>query len=224
MLYHQNSLAQVNAGFSRLRASNTFSPCTRPLFCFQNPISAVSRKYQPMATMPLRAGGVPVSMTAWLVQVTAGNGSRRRALHPSRRKAAMRGVWGPIREGVRPTTFRTAVSCIRIHSAFPRQPRGVRVRCIVEDEAQFAGYAPGQARIVGGAMGFGKHAPGVSLHLEMTAEIPGQCVAVGFEHFPAGGGDRRVLQHAGGVDGQVEMHAPGMGPYIETGRSRTRPG
>ena len=52
MLYHQNRLAQVNAGSRRLAVSHTFSACTKRFDWRHNQISERSRKYQPLATIP----------------------------------------------------------------------------------------------------------------------------------------------------------------------------
>ena len=52
MLYHQNSLAQVNARSRCLAASQIFSPATSGFDCRQSQTSARSRKYQPLATQP----------------------------------------------------------------------------------------------------------------------------------------------------------------------------
>jgi hypothetical protein len=52
MLYHQNSLAQRNAGSRFLAASQIFSPATSAFDWRQNQISESSRKYQPLPTTP----------------------------------------------------------------------------------------------------------------------------------------------------------------------------
>ena len=72
MLYHQNNLAQVKPGTSRRSFSQSFSPWTRWLLCFQNLTSAFSRSYQPFPTIPCLAGDVPVMIDDCAVQVTAG--------------------------------------------------------------------------------------------------------------------------------------------------------
>ena len=72
MLYHQNSLAQVNAGSRRFAASQTFSPPTRWLDWRQSQISDRSRKYQPLPTMPCSRGSAPVTKVDCTVVVTAG--------------------------------------------------------------------------------------------------------------------------------------------------------
>src|SRR5690606_5970476 len=72
MLYHQNILAQVNAGSRRLAASHSFSPCTSRFDWRHSQISLRSRKYQPLATMPCSRGSVPVTKVDWTVVVTAG--------------------------------------------------------------------------------------------------------------------------------------------------------
>ena len=73
MLYHQKSFAQVKPGISRRSLSHSFSPRTRWLLCFQKRTSALSRSYQPFATIPCAAGEVPVTIDDCAVQVTAGN-------------------------------------------------------------------------------------------------------------------------------------------------------
>src|SRR5262245_49819989 len=72
MLYHQNRLAQVNAGSRSRPSSQTFLASTRRFDWRQNQISLKSRKYQPLATMPCSAGSLPVSSVACTEQVTAG--------------------------------------------------------------------------------------------------------------------------------------------------------
>ena len=60
MLYHQNSLAQVRPGSLRRSRSQIFGASTRLSGCFQKWTSERRRWYQPLATMPCRAGGRPV--------------------------------------------------------------------------------------------------------------------------------------------------------------------
>ena len=52
MANHQNRFAQVNAGSTARAASHTFGACTRWFDWRQNRISAASRSYQPLPTMP----------------------------------------------------------------------------------------------------------------------------------------------------------------------------
>src|SRR5688500_3253864 len=72
MLYHQNILAQVKLGSRFLPASQIFSPLTRWFDCRHSQTSAVSRKYQPLATAPCPLGGRPVVKVDCTEQVTAG--------------------------------------------------------------------------------------------------------------------------------------------------------
>src|SRR6476619_5413241 len=72
MLYHQKSLAHVNAGSSRFAASHSFSRWIRWFDWRHSHTSARSRKYQPLATMPCSRGSVPVTNVDCTVVVTAG--------------------------------------------------------------------------------------------------------------------------------------------------------
>src|SRR6516225_1968748 len=72
--------------------------------CCQNLTSPVSRKSQPLPTMPCLLGGLPVSMLAWAVQVTAGITSRRLTHQPDWESWFNRGAKGSSRE-VRPTAL-----------------------------------------------------------------------------------------------------------------------
>src|SRR5438132_11648362 len=71
MLYHQKSFAQVKPGDWRRAASQTVSPATRRFDCRQSQISARSRKYQPLQTMPCCRGSDAVSLLASGMQGTA---------------------------------------------------------------------------------------------------------------------------------------------------------
>ncbi len=64
MLYHQKSLAHVNAGSRRRAASQTFSPSTSRFDWRQSQTSDRSRKYQPLATTPCSRGRSPVVRVA----------------------------------------------------------------------------------------------------------------------------------------------------------------
>src|SRR4051812_21771034 len=74
--------------------------------CCQKRTSMVSRKSQPLATMPCSRGSLPVSSVAWAVQVTAGSTSGMFATQPSFAIAESRGANGRSR-CVRPTQFKS---------------------------------------------------------------------------------------------------------------------
>jgi hypothetical protein len=108
MLYHQNSLAQVNSG-SRLRAaSHSFSPPTRRLDWRHSQISDRSRKYQPLPTMPCSRGSAPVTKVDCTVVVTAGT-TVSSGRTPPRFASALRFGACASSTGVRPATFSTSV-------------------------------------------------------------------------------------------------------------------
>src|SRR5882672_8782986 len=73
----------------------------------------MSRKYQPLPTMPWSRGSVPVRNVACAEHVTAGVIARNGALAPSAASALRCGVSAPIRARVKPTTLRTAVGRTR---------------------------------------------------------------------------------------------------------------
>jgi hypothetical protein len=52
MLNHQNRFAHVNVGSAARAVSQIFDPCTSRFACFQKRISASSREYQPLPTIP----------------------------------------------------------------------------------------------------------------------------------------------------------------------------
>src|SRR5690606_2069982 len=112
MLYHQKSLAQVNAGSRRAAASQIFSPAISRFDWRQNQISDRSRKYQPLATAPCPLGGSPVVKLACTEQVTAGSTGRSTRRAPRRARAARFGVASPRSCPSRPTTIRTTVRCM----------------------------------------------------------------------------------------------------------------
>ena len=137
MLYHQKSFAQVKPGTWRRAASQTFSPATRRFDCRQSQISARSRKYQPLPTMPCCRGSAPVSMLACALQVTAGNTALSGVMKPSRASAASAGVSDPTWADVSPTTSTTtsggvspprggatAIRSLTIGRSAPTSPRG----------------------------------------------------------------------------------------------------
>jgi hypothetical protein len=105
MLYHQNMLAQVNAGSRRLAASHIFSPLTRRFDCRHSMTSIWSRNSQPLATMPCSRGVSPVMKLAWTLHVTAGVTVLSGAMAPARASAESRGVRAPRWRGVSPTTI-----------------------------------------------------------------------------------------------------------------------
>ena len=113
MLYHQNSLAQVKRGISRRRVSQSFSPRTRWLLCFQNRTSASSRSYQPLATIPCPAGVLPVTIDDWAVQVSAGNAGAWLCSPCLAANAVSPGRLGPSSERDSPTTLMTATRMAR---------------------------------------------------------------------------------------------------------------
>src|SRR5260370_4355812 len=59
MLYHQNSLAQVNDGSPLRAASHSFSPPTRRLDCRHRHISDRSPKYHPLPPPPCALASPP---------------------------------------------------------------------------------------------------------------------------------------------------------------------
>src|SRR5262245_22524348 len=117
MLNHQNRFAHVTDGSRRRAVSHTFSPHTKWFDCLQNWISASSRLYQPLPTIPCPPalpGGMPVSMLDCTLQVTAGStGSRVRTI-PASAKDFKRGDHSPISERLSPTTNMTAVGCAMV--------------------------------------------------------------------------------------------------------------
>src|SRR3989304_1229036 len=112
MLYHQKSLAQVNAGSRRAAASQIFSPATRRFDWRQSQTSERARKSQPLATQPWSRGRSPVVKVDWTEQVTAGRIGRSGLTAPSRARAWRFGVAWPRRSRGRPTRFRTPVRYI----------------------------------------------------------------------------------------------------------------
>src|SRR5690349_881083 len=112
MLYHQNSLAQVNAGSRRRPLSQTFSPATSRFDCRHSQTSDKSRKYPPLATMPCSRGKVPVRNDDCTVVVTAGVTVSSGRMPPRAASRCRFGACGPSRAGVSPTTLRTRVAFI----------------------------------------------------------------------------------------------------------------
>src|SRR6185436_11802037 len=145
MLYHQKSLAQVNAGSRRRAASQTFSPPTSRFDWRQNQTSARSWKYQPLATTPWSRGRSPVVRVACTEHVTAGRIVRSGRAAPSRARAARLGVASPTRSPVRPTTRRTIVRCIERGDAPGSRDRpeasGVRLARAARGRADAGGLA-----------------------------------------------------------------------------------
>src|SRR5437868_12099949 len=104
----------------------------RALDCCQSRTSPVSRKSQPLPTMPCFEGAIPVSIVAWAVQVTAGMGLRQGWGFPT---DEILGAWARSL-GVSPTTLITQtlpmgrvyqVLCIPFAVDFPH-PRGAICR------------------------------------------------------------------------------------------------
>src|SRR5688500_3649282 len=112
MLYHQNILAQVNAGSRRLPASHIFSPVISRLDWRQSQTSARSRKYHPLATAPWPLGMSPVTSVDCAVQVTAGVTVLRGRMAPRAARRARLGVCAPTSAGAKPTTRMTRVGCM----------------------------------------------------------------------------------------------------------------
>src|SRR2546425_1109650 len=204
MLYHQKSFAQVKPGTWRRAASQTFSPATRRFDCRQSQISARSRKYQPLPSMPCCRGSAPVSMLACALQVRAGNTAPSGIMKPSRASAASAGVSDPTWADVSPTTSTTT-------SGGVSPPRGERPRFGLSQQGgprprHLAGQAGRQRGIAGRALGFGQHGPGVGLYLELGCDGPVPELIE--RHLDLGPGrPERAVEIA--VDRAMEMDAPG---------------